>query len=214
MSGPALPDGLWTDPRDAGATRALYDDWADRYDADMAAAGMLGPVRVVEMLEAMGVAKDVPVLDFGCGTGACGAALAAAGYRDVSGRDISEGMIAKARARDVYRALEVVDPEAPIVVPERVGVVTACGSICVGAAPAPVLGQVARAMTADSLLVVTLNDDTIRDADHVGALAALQIDGTVRIERSEYGPQLPALGRGATVAALRILGEAPSNAPA
>jgi predicted TPR repeat methyltransferase len=205
MSGPSLPQGLWTDPRDGDATRRLYDDWAERYDADMAAAGMIGPARVVEMLEALEVPKDAGILDFGCGTGACGAALAAAGYADLRGCDISEGMIAKARARGVYRGLTVTDPEAPVAIPAGVSVVTACGAICVGAAPAPVLGEVARAMPAGGLLVATLNDDTIRDAEHVGELARLQIDGTVRLERAEYGPQLPALGRGATVAALRIL---------
>jgi predicted TPR repeat methyltransferase len=114
-------------------------------------------------------------------------------------------MLAKASARGVYRALTVTDPDAPVAIPEGVSVVTACGSICVGAAPAAVLGEVARAMPSGGLLVATLNDDTIRDAEHVGELARLQIDGTVRIERSEYGPQLTALGRGATVAALRIL---------
>jgi predicted TPR repeat methyltransferase len=205
MSGPALPKGLWSEARDGGATRAMYDDWADRYDADMAAAGMLGPARVIAMLDAMQVPRDAPILDFGCGTGLCGTALAEAGFADIAGQDISEGMLAKARARGVYRDLTVTDPEAPITIPEGTRVVTACGSICVGAAPAPVLGQVARAMAPGSLLVATFNDDTIRDPDHVGELAKLQIDGTLRIERSEYGPQLPALGRGATVAALRIL---------
>jgi predicted TPR repeat methyltransferase len=206
MSGaPDLPKGLWTETRDPGATRGLYDDWAARYDSDMEAAGVIGPSRLVDMLIALDAPRDAPVLDFGCGTGLCGVALAEAGFTDIVGQDISEGMIARARGKGVYRDLTVVDPDAPVRIPEDVRVVTACGAICVGAAPAPVLGRVARAMEPDGLLMVTLNDDTIRDPDHVGELAKLQIDGVLRIERSEYGPQLPALGRGATVAALRIL---------
>ncbi|MEM8850366.1 MAG: methyltransferase domain-containing protein [Pseudomonadota bacterium] len=205
MTGPNLPTGLWSEDRDAGATRALYDDWAARYDADMAAAGMIGPARVAEMLTVLVPDRAVPIWDFGCGTGLCGVALAEAGYTDLRGTDISVGMVDRAREKGVYRDLVVADPDGTVTIPDDVAVVTACGSICVGAAPAPVLGQVARAMAPDALLILTLNDDTIRDADHVGALAQLQIDGTARLDRAEYGPQMPALGRGATVAALRRL---------
>ncbi|MEM7643293.1 MAG: methyltransferase domain-containing protein [Pseudomonadota bacterium] len=208
MSAPDLPDGLWTEPRDAGATKALYDDWATRYDADMAEAGMVGPTRVAEMVAGFAPDRAARIWDFGCGTGLCGVALAEAGYTDIRGSDISQGMIDQAKAKGVYRDLILSDPDAAPGFPDGpdgIDIVTACGSICVGAAPAPVLGQVARAMPAGALLIVTLNDDTIRDADHVGALADLQIDGTIRIERAEYGPQMPALGRGATVAALRRL---------
>ncbi|MEM7491429.1 MAG: methyltransferase domain-containing protein [Pseudomonadota bacterium] len=205
MSGPALPKGLWSERRGDAETRALYDDWAARYDDDMAAAGMAGPERMAEMLARVLPDRDAPVWDFGCGTGLCGEALAAAGYRDLRGTDISEGMLEVARAKDVYRDLVLAAPAAEIAIPPDIRAVTACGSICVGAAPAPVLGQVARATPQGAWLLLTLNDDTIRDADHVRALGDIQIDGTVRLERAEYGLQMPALGRGATVVALRRL---------
>ncbi|MEM8823116.1 MAG: methyltransferase domain-containing protein [Pseudomonadota bacterium] len=205
MSGPQMPKGLWSDPRDSGATQALYDDWASRYDSDMEEAGMVGPTRVAKMVTDLVPDKATAIWDFGCGTGLCGVAMAGAGYANLRGSDISQGMLDLAKDKEVYRDLILSDPNAEIAFPDDVTVVTACGSICVGAAPAPVLGHVSRAMAPGTLLIVTLNDDTIRDADHVGALADLQIDGTIRIERSEYGPQMPALGRGATVAALRRL---------
>ncbi|MEM7710667.1 MAG: methyltransferase [Pseudomonadota bacterium] len=205
MSGPKMPDGLWSAARDKCATRALYDDWAARYDVDMTEAGMVGPARVPEMVAALAPDRNILIWDFGCGTGLCGEALASAGYGEIRGTDISPGMIEIARAKGVYRDLVLADPDAAITIPDGTDVVTACGSICVGAAPASVLGQVSRAMAPGAWLIATLNDDTIRDADHVGALAALQIDGTMRLERAEYGLQMPALGRGATVVALRRL---------
>jgi SAM-dependent methyltransferase len=44
------------------------------------------------------------VVDLGCGTGRVGAWLAAHGVREVVGVDLSEAMLAGARARDVYAA--------------------------------------------------------------------------------------------------------------
>lgn len=52
------------------------------------------------------VARHVPcgakILDAGCGTGLIGAALAGMGYHDLTGVDISAGMLARAEARRVY----------------------------------------------------------------------------------------------------------------
>jgi predicted TPR repeat methyltransferase len=200
-----MPDGLWSESRDAAGTRDLYDGWAERYDADMEAVGMVGPERLAAMLADLLPDRDGPIWDFGCGTGLSGVALAEAGFTDISGTDLSPGMLAEARAKGVYRDLVLADPDAPVTIPQGVAAVTACGSICVGAAPPSVLGPVARAVPSGALFALTLNDDTIRDRDHVMALAQLQIDGVLRLERAEYGPQMPALGRGSVVTALRRL---------
>ena len=203
--GPSLPDGLWSRRDDEGAVRALYDGWAERYDGDMARAGALGPARTVAMLARFVPDRDAPILDFGCGTGAAGLELRAAGYEDVAGVDLSEAMLARARGRGVYRSLALAEPDAAVAIPRGVRGVVAAGSICVGAAPPPVLRRVAEAMAPGAVLALTFNDDTLRDGGYLRALADLQADGTVRLEAAEYGPQLPALGRGATAMALRRL---------
>ena len=48
-----------------------------------------------------------PLLDAGAGTGLIGEWLGIMGYPDVEALDISEGMLAVARAKGVYRALHV-----------------------------------------------------------------------------------------------------------
>ncbi|MGB3555424.1 MAG: methyltransferase domain-containing protein, partial [Jannaschia sp.] len=141
MSEPRRPGGLWSDSRDSAETQALYDDWAKRYDADMDASGMVGTLRLAEMLARVLPNRDALVWDFGCGTGLGGAAMAEAGFTNLEGTDISSGMLEQARAKGIYRALHLADPEAPPVIPDAAAAVTACGSICVGAAPAPVLDQ-------------------------------------------------------------------------
>lgn len=47
--------------------------------------------------------RPARVLDAGCGTGLVGAGLHARGWDDLTGADISAGMLAKARARGIYR---------------------------------------------------------------------------------------------------------------
>jgi predicted TPR repeat methyltransferase len=87
-----------------GVTK-LFDGYADRFDAHL--EGKLG-YRVPSMLAAA-VAETKPatplnVLDLGCGTGLCGAALRPLA-RWLHGVDLSAAMIEKSRARGVYDEL-------------------------------------------------------------------------------------------------------------
>ena len=84
------------------ALRALYDAWAASYDADIQQVGYLH-VPVITGL----VARHLPsrasaILDAGVGTGAIGNILSILGYNNLSGLDMSDGMLAQARARDCY----------------------------------------------------------------------------------------------------------------
>lgn len=204
MNGPRMPAGLWTH-HSLAELQALYDDWAERYDADMRAGGMLGPQRLAATLEKLMPDRDTRIADFGCGTGLQGEALAAAGYRDIHGQDISQGMLEVAKRKGIYAALTQNAPDAPITLPEGTRAVTASGSICIGAGPASLLRTVGEAMAPGALLLLTYNDDTLRDAAYMDALAEVQVAGLLRMELADYGPQLPELGRGATAYALRRL---------
>jgi SAM-dependent methyltransferase len=203
MSG-TIPAGLWPE-RDPQATRCLYAGWAETYDADMAAGGMLGPARVAAMLARFVPDREALLWDFGCGTGLSGAALREAGYARIRGYDISPEMVERARARGIYEAVELGAPDAPPPVPAEAGAVVACGSICIGAAPAALLGAVLGRMTPGAVLVTSYNDSTLASAPYHDALRDLQTGGLARLERLDYGPQLPALGRGAAVLVLRRL---------
>lgn len=94
---PRLPDAY---------VRALFDQYAPRFDT--ALEGRLG-YRAPALLR--GVAGDragLAILDLGCGTGLAGAAfadLAAA----IDGVDLSPAMIARARARGLYRRLDTAE---------------------------------------------------------------------------------------------------------
>jgi amino acid adenylation domain-containing protein len=79
-----------------------YDNWAGSYDADMGDHG--GPTEVVETVSRF-AGTGARVLDAGCGTGLAGQLLAARGYRNVEGLDLSSGMLREAGAKGCYNAL-------------------------------------------------------------------------------------------------------------
>jgi SAM-dependent methyltransferase len=85
----------------------LYDDWAGSYDADMAKAGYRHPAIATALLARYLPRGAAPILDAGAGTGLVGEWLGILGYPEVEALDISEGMLAVARAKGIYRTLHV-----------------------------------------------------------------------------------------------------------
>jgi predicted TPR repeat methyltransferase len=93
--------------------RTLFDQYADRFDADL--VGTLkyqAPALVAALLARCGMAEGgADLLDLGCGTGLSGAALKPFA-RTMDGVDLSPGMVAKAEARGIYDTLAVDDAES------------------------------------------------------------------------------------------------------
>jgi len=87
---------------DPAEVTAYYDDWAERYDADLDDWAYRAPGVVASMLIAN--APDArSVLDAGCGTGLSGRALRAAGFSGtLCGIDLSEASLAIARESAAY----------------------------------------------------------------------------------------------------------------
>ena len=88
------------------AQAAAYDEWAASYDADVTAFGIRLPYVGAAVFARHVEIGAGPILDAGCGTGMHTAPLALMGYAPFTGIDISEGMLAIARARGIYSRLE------------------------------------------------------------------------------------------------------------
>lgn len=84
----------------------VFDSFARSFDAKLAALSYRAPELVAEAVarHAGPPAKALQVLDAGCGTGLCGPLLAP-WARHLAGVDLSEGMLHKAVARQVYDEL-------------------------------------------------------------------------------------------------------------
>jgi SAM-dependent methyltransferase len=97
--------GAVYDARAPEQVAALYDSWAATYDAEMAAAGYRHPSVGLALLARHAPRGTGPVLDAGCGTGLLGDWLGILGFSPVEGLDLSEGMLAVARAKGSYARL-------------------------------------------------------------------------------------------------------------
>lgn len=189
------------------ATRDMYDQWAASYEAEVADNGYATPQRCAEALRAHMARPDLPILDFGCGTGLSGLALAQAGFEVIDGCDISAEMLVKARAKQgLYRKL--VHYDAGGGVPFEAGAyhaVAAIGVIGAGAAPAEVLDQILEALDPGALLVFSFNDHTLADPAYEGRMNAALDAGRAELISQSYGAHLPGRDLNSSVYVLRRL---------
>lgn len=100
--------GEGAEPRAPDAyVRQTFDLFAEEFDRKLAELGYRAPELLAVVVAADGLAAGgrLDVLDAGCGTGLCAAALRPLARR-LSGVDLSGGMLERARARGLYDALE------------------------------------------------------------------------------------------------------------
>ena len=92
---------------------AFYAAWAENYDTDLIDAyGYMAPTDAVAGLMTLGLPADARILDAGCGTGQAGALMAAAGFTNLDGADLSPEMRAVAARLGVYKSLYHLDMTA------------------------------------------------------------------------------------------------------
>lgn len=81
---------------------AAYDAWAASYDADLQQVGYLHAPVITGLVARHVPSRAAAILDAGVGTGAIGNILSLLGYNNLSGLDMSEGMLAQAQAKGCY----------------------------------------------------------------------------------------------------------------
>jgi predicted TPR repeat methyltransferase len=84
-----------------------FDAFAATFDANLSALGYRAPQLVADLLRELlpPPARQFDIHDLGCGTGLCGP-MVRDWARDLSGCDLSQGMLDKAERRHVYDSLE------------------------------------------------------------------------------------------------------------
>ena len=93
-----------------GFVERTFDSFAASFEAKLEKLSYRAPALVAAMLERSGLAqsKSLETLDAGCGTGLCGP-LVAPYARRLTGVDLSEGLLAHARQKNIYDALIRID---------------------------------------------------------------------------------------------------------
>ena len=91
----------------------FYAAWAENYDTDLIDAyGYMAPTDAVAGMMTLGLPSDAHILDAGCGTGQAGTLMAAAGFTNIDGADLSPEMRAVAARLGVYQSLYHLDMTA------------------------------------------------------------------------------------------------------
>lgn len=198
-----LQPKLWT-PRPVAETIAVYSDWADSYDDDLAKRGYHTPARIAAALRAQ-MSENGPILDFGCGTGLSGAALIEQGFGPLHGTDITAEMADKARAKAIYEKVWVGDPTASPCAPGTYKAIVATGVISLGAAPPQSLDLVTDALAPGDLLAFSFNDPTLEEGSYDAKLNEVVIAGTLKILSRAHGAHLDDMNMGSDVIVARKL---------
>ena len=187
-------------------TAGLYDEWAEKYEADLKAIGYAAAERCAEALAEANPGLESPVVDLGCGTGLSGESLCAAGFAEIDGYDFSEGMLALARNKNCYREVVNTDISQPGAVPDR-GYRHAAlvGVLHHTHAPPEAMSDALTLLPPGGCVVFTLNDETLRFPEYTDYIDGLVNAGKVEIVSMDYGPHLPARDVGARVYVLRKL---------
>jgi predicted TPR repeat methyltransferase len=89
-----------------GFVATTFDSFAASFESKLAKLSYRAPALVAAMLQDCGLepSRQLDVLDAGCGTGLCGA-LVAPFARRLIGVDLSDGMLAHAKDKQVYDTL-------------------------------------------------------------------------------------------------------------
>ncbi|MEM9756227.1 MAG: methyltransferase domain-containing protein [Pseudomonadota bacterium] len=196
-----LNTDLWS-PRSVEETQKIYADWAGNYDADVTGAGYQTPARLAAALAAATPDRDAPILDYGCGTGLSGAALAAEGFRTLDGTDINAEMLAEAAAKGLYRRTWQSAPGRPAVTVGDYAAITATGVISLGAAPPETLAALLECLAPGGLLAFSFNDATLADPSYIAALDTARSELAEQVSEA-FGPHLESKDMSSTVFVLR-----------
>lgn len=159
-----------------------YAAWARDYDADVMAMGYQSPNMVAAM-----VTRHVPppgrtLLDAGCGTGLLGVMLKPFGYVPLIGIDMSEDMLAAARARRCYDGLRRMVMGEPLDFPDGAfGAAVASGVFTAGHAPASSFEELARVVRPGGRIVFGLRHDGEHGNGYRAACDVLVAAGRMRL---------------------------------
>jgi predicted TPR repeat methyltransferase len=170
----------------------LYVEWAESYEAEVTANGYATPGRIAAALASVTDDQSLPVLDYGCGTGLSGNALASKGFSNITGADPSPEMLAFAKTKGVYSSLIEIDIKTgpPFEVGEFSSI-AAIGVIGAGAAPVEVFDALFGLLKSGQRFALSLNDHTLEIAAFPDRVHGVVASGSAKLIFEEFGDHLP-----------------------
>ncbi len=143
----------------------LYDEWAETYDADMQGVGYVHPAVMAGLVGRYVQDKSSAILDAGVGTGNLGNILHIMGFTNLWGLDMSEGMLARARARNIYTDLRNRTLGEALDLPDgSMAAIVSTGVFTTGHAPASAWDELVRVTRPGGHLIFTVAETVWTEA--------------------------------------------------
>ena len=137
-----------------------YDEWSKDYDKDLTENfGWTAPKTAADFL-VKHIRPDSIVLDAGAGTGLVGMALAAYGFQNITGMDMSKGMLEQAGRKDVYAQLDQMTLGEPLEYDsDTFDAVISVGVMTLGHAAPESFDELVRITKPNGFIVFTIRTD-------------------------------------------------------
>ena len=162
-----------------------YDGWAADYDADVVDWGYRLPTVIAGHFGRHVESAAGEVLDAGCGTGIIGETLHLIGYRALVGIDLSDGMLAVARAKAVYQDLRQMRLGDPLDFADgHFAATTAVGVLTVGHAKPDAFDELIRVTRPGAPLIFSIRVDGGVGDGFLARQDALERDGRWRLDEA------------------------------
>ena len=173
--------------------KEAYDQWAEKYDANVTAFGYMTPAVAAGLFGKYVTPETTPILDAGAGTGLMGSILDSLGYRGQIGIDISAGMLNKASERGVYKDLhQMVLGEKLDFPSDYFGACQSIGVFTAGHAPASAFDELVRVLCPGGYIFFSLLEDVYAPKGYKEKFEALENDGKWQLtEKTKKFPGLP-----------------------
>lgn len=151
-----------------------YDQWAKDYEHDLTENFGRPPREPIVDLTLKYLLKDAHILDAGAGTGTLGQWLHQEGYQNLTAIDLSTGMLAEAKKKNVYQQLYPMVLGEPLdLMTATFDAVTACGVFTYGHAPSHSFDELIRVTKPSGYLLFTLRPDFYETSDFKEKMASL-----------------------------------------
>lgn len=158
-----------------------YDDWAGTYETFMAGVGYRHPAICMALLTRYVPRGAGPILDAGAGTGLVGEWLGIVGYPAVEALDISDGMLAIAAQKGVYRRMHKAALGGPLPFPDKAyAAIVSSGVFTTGHVGAEGLDELYRICRPGGVIVLTVKD-TLWNSGFAATLAADAAAGRIAL---------------------------------
>ncbi len=158
-----------------------YDAWAAEYEGDVSSFGYKIPA-VVTGMAGRYVDRDGRLLDAGAGTGVLGEILHLLGYTDLTGIDLSEGMLEKAREKGVYGTLRRMTLGERLAFPDGAFDATlSSGVFTTGHAPPESLREIARITRSGGHVIFSVRETAYLEGGFEEEQKSLEREGKWRM---------------------------------